>query len=333
MSDDVGGRLAQLGRLVDLRVERARDMRPDAIARHLHALLSRLTEAIALLADRGADVRPLRLMIGEGAIEILQAQRKLVMLPPPATGDVPSVARIVAELVTFLLPLSEIAMQRIAQDLGDAAQWYLDPLVEVSRVDPTIMVDSRYATVENCAQRALYPPSMRDRCFVRRSVATQLTRVQAALHRQGYGLKLWDGYRPQTIQWQCVDPLIISNAAIRRLFVPPTHGSNHARGCAVDLTLVHRDTGRECAMPTGFDDPSPSAASDATDGLTREQVENRRRLHAAMADAGFVPLPHEWWHFNYRPDQRLEKARNAGDLYLVLDIPFDVLLLVGEPVG
>ena len=86
-------------------------------------------------------------------------------------------------------------------------------------------------------------------------------------------------------------------------------------------------------MPTGFDDPSPAAASVAIDGLTPEQLRNRQRLHAAMAHAGFVPLPHEWWHFNYRPDGRPEQSRNAGDLYLVLDIPFEALLAEGQHRG
>ena len=277
--------------------------------------LSRATEAISVLADQGVDVSAVRLAISEHAVELIRAPRKLVLLPAP-DANLPSVSRIVAELVTFLLPVPE--------DVGRPIAGELDPLVDVSRIDPTILIDSRYATDDNCAKRALYPPRMRRHCFMRRSAATQLKRAQAALRRDGYGLKIWDGYRPQTVQWRCMDPRVIPDEATRRLFVPPTQGSNHGRGCAVDLTLAH--DGAERAMPTGFDSPAPQAASDATDGLTREQLENRQRLHAAMTQAGFAALPHEWWHFNYRPDGRREKSRNAGDLYLVLDLPFETLL-------
>ncbi len=294
------------------------------------SLRGRVTEALQRLSAH-VDVSGVKLCVTQDAIEIVRMEHKLTLLPAAADGGLPSVSRVAAELATFLLPVPEEVMRRIANDLGDAASGFLDPLVEVSRIDPTLIIDSRYATADNCAKRALYPPQMRTRCFVRQSMATQLHRVQTTLHRQGYGLKIWDGYRPQAIQWRCADPEVIPDAATRRLFVPPTQGSNHARGCAVDLTLVHRETGHECLMPTGFDSPAPEAASDATDGLSREPMENRQRLHAAMTEAGFVPLPHEWWHFNFRPDGNTDRSRNAGDLYLVLDIPFEALLAAGEP--
>jgi D-alanyl-D-alanine dipeptidase len=107
-----------------------------------------------------------------------------------ADADTPSVARIAAELVTFLFPLPEEAMRRIADDFGSEAASFFDPLVAVSDADPTIEIDSRYATPDNCAKQALYPAHMRRQCFVRRSVATQLRHAQTALHRQGYGLKI-----------------------------------------------------------------------------------------------------------------------------------------------
>ena len=295
----------------------------------IEAALSRSTEAIALLADRGAEVDRLQLTVRDNTIEISREGRALLLLPAPVDGDPPTVLRILSELVTFLVPLPAATIQRLAHDLRDSAPLFLDPLIDVARIDPTIVIDSRYATPDNCAQRALYPPQMRSHCFMRHSMAARLQQVQTELERQGYGLKLWDGYRPQAIQWQCVDPQIIPDEAVRRLFVSPIQGSNHGRGCAVDLTLVRRDTSEECLMPTGFDSPLPAAASDAVEGLSREQLDNRRRLHEAMARAGFVALPHEWWHFNYRPDGRLDKSRNAGDCYLVLDLPFESLLANG----
>lgn len=292
----------------------------------VEAALSRATEAIALLADWGAEVGRLALTIRDNTIEISKEERTLILLPAPADADAPSVVRILSELATFLAPLPEATLPRLARHLRDPRPLFLDPLVDVAQIDATIAITSRYATPDNCAERALYPPQMRTHCFVRQSTATQLQRAQADLQRQGYGLKLWDGYRPQAIQRQCVDPQVIPDAATRALFVSPTQGSNHGRGCAVDLTLVRRDTGEECRMPTGFDSPLPAAFADAVDGLTREQLEHRQRLHAAMAQAGFVVLPHEWWHFNYRPDGHTAKSRNAGDFYLVLDIPLETLL-------
>ncbi len=124
--------------------------------------LSRVLEALRRLSSQGADVSGVELRICEEAIELIQGQHKLVVLPAPTTRDspqaVPSVSRILAEIATFLLPLPEAVMRRITQDLGETAPLRRDPLVEVSRLDPTIAIDIRYATVHNGAQRALYPP-------------------------------------------------------------------------------------------------------------------------------------------------------------------------------
>ena len=94
----------------------------------------------------------------------------------------------------------------------------------------------------------------------------------------------------------------------------------------MDATLVELKSRQECVMPTEFDSASPAAASHATEGLAREQMQNRQRVQAAMRQAGFYSIPHEWWRFNYRSDHRENKSRNVSDLYLVLDLPFEALL-------
>ena len=285
--------------------------------------LELVAEALQRLADAGADVSRVGVEIREEAIALVRDRHKLMVLPASLP---PSVGVIVAELITFLLPLQDTVVQRIAQALSDTAPLRLDPLVDVGTMDSTIAIETRYATRHNVTQRALYPSPMRHRCFVRRSVAGALHRVQTVLRREGYGLKLWDGYRPHAIQRQCADPRVIPDAAIRQLFAPPSRGSNHARGCAVDVTLVDLKNGQACMMPTEFDSASPAAGSHATKGLAREQIENRQRLQAAMTQADFFTIPTEWWHFNYRTDHQQDKSRNVGDLYLVLDVPFDALL-------
>jgi D-alanyl-D-alanine dipeptidase len=44
-----------------------------------------------------------------------------------------------------------------------------------------------------------------------------------------------------------------------------------------------------------FDERSHFAA----DGISREALEHRTVLRAAMIEAGFEPYPQEWWHFSY----------------------------------
>lgn len=163
-----------------------------------------------------------------------------------------------------------------------------EPFAEVTSVDSTIVIDLRYATPNNFTGQVLYKIP---RCFLRKSVAERLARVQRKLRKKGLGLKIWDGYRPLSVQkkmWAIVpDSRYVAN---------PKHGSRHNRGAAVDVTLVD-STGMELHMPTGFDDFSPKAHRDwmGDDSLA---IHNRRILNDAMTSEGFIPLSTEWWHFD-----------------------------------
>jgi D-alanyl-D-alanine dipeptidase len=175
------------------------------------------------------------------------------------------------------------------------------PLVALAKVDPSIVIDLRYATTQNVFGTRLY---RQPRCLLRRSVAERLARVQASLRRQGLGLKVWDAYRPQSVQRRMW--------AIRggsRYLASPRRGSRHSRGAAVDVTLVDA-RGRELPMPTGFDAFTARASRRYRGGspVTRR---NRRLLEAAMTAQGFHPNPGEWWHFD-APDWRR---------YPLLDLP------------
>ena len=82
---------------------------------------------------------------------------------------------------------------------------------------------------------------------------------------------------------------------------PKKGWSRHCYGRAVDVTLVHAD-GRECVMPTAFDDFSPQAAWNA-EVSDPKALEHRDWLQRAMVRAGFHLLETEWWHFNDAEDE------------------------------
>lgn len=175
-------------------------------------------------------------------------------------------------------------------------------LVEVQAVCPAIRVEVRYATAKNGAGKALYPPDAR--CLLRRGVAERLARVQNRLEKQGLGLKVWDAYRPLSVQWA------LWRAHPDKHFVAsPRKGSKHNRAAAVDLTLVDAQ-GEECFLPTDFDTFSAKARPTFRGG-TAEQRRNRDILRRAMVAEGFLPDAAEWWHFN-APDWRR---------YSLLDVP------------
>jgi D-alanyl-D-alanine dipeptidase len=177
-------------------------------------------------------------------------------------------------------------------------------LVEVVSVAPGVQVEMRYARGDNFTGRVVYDCG---RCFLRRGTAEKVATAQRLLAGQGLSLKMWDCYRPLSVQrlfWSLVpDPRYVAD---------PGTGSRHNRGTAVDVTLVDAD-GRELSMPTKFDDFSPRASHAATD-LPPEAVGNRQLLADTMTTAGFRPLADEWWHYD-DPD-------GGGEL---LDVPFNEL--------
>jgi D-alanyl-D-alanine dipeptidase len=161
-------------------------------------------------------------------------------------------------------------------------------LVDIQSINPRILVDVRYATAHNFVGRPVYNSG---KCFLRRKVAMKLDLIQKQLEKIGLGLKLWDGYRPLSVQkifWE-VPPE-------EKYVAPPSRGSCHNRGAAVDLTLVDKE-GKELRMPTDFDDFCIKAHRNF-ERLPKEVICNRQLLENMMCQHGFIPLATEWWHFD-----------------------------------
>jgi len=163
-------------------------------------------------------------------------------------------------------------------------------LVDIKSIVPSVVVELRYAGTHNAVHRALYPLSMP--ALIRPSVAQQLLAAQNLLRRRGYGLKIWDAYRPKSAQkeiWQFAhDELYVANP-------DDGVGSLHTWGVAVDATLVDAG-GRPVSMPTDFDEFTPAAmlryrGTDPTIGW------HLKLLQMAMGRNGFYGLRTEWWHF------------------------------------
>jgi zinc D-Ala-D-Ala dipeptidase len=168
-------------------------------------------------------------------------------------------------------------------------------LVDITKAVPDVRLDIRYATPNNFTHVAVYPAP---RCFLRADVANRLAKVQAALEKEGLGLKVYDCYRPFSIQkkfWALVPNEDWVAKPVDK-DGKPVSGSKHNRGAAVDLTLVDA-SGQELPMPSGFDDFTEKARRDYKGG-DQAALANSKRLEAAMAKEGFEPLPTEWWHFD-----------------------------------
>lgn len=185
--------------------------------------------------------------------------------------------------IKFLLG-SVLGLIGVSGPVNAQTQW-----VNVTKLDPTILLDLRYATAQNFLKQKVYPSAT---CLLRRPVAERLLQVQKALLEKGYSLKLWDCYRPLSVQkkmWAIVHD--------SRYVADPKTGSRHNRGAAVDATLVKK-TGEAIEMPTEFDDFSEKADPDSEATWTPAAKANYQILLEAMQASGFSVLDSEWWHYD-----------------------------------
>ena len=163
-----------------------------------------------------------------------------------------------------------------------------EPLVEVKTIDPTILIDLRYATARNVTSRAIYPANAP--CLIRKSVAERLRAAQTILRQRGFSLKIWDAFRPSYAQEA------LWNFSKNRHFVAdPDRRALHTWGVAVDATLADAQ-GHDVAMPTDFDSFSPAAGMHYANNSPAAAA-NLRLLQGAMGSAGFLGMRTEWWHF------------------------------------
>ncbi len=179
-------------------------------------------------------------------------------------------------------------------------------LVELIRLDSTLHLDIRYATTNNFMHRKMYPSA---RAFLQRPAAEALLRAAVQLRDRGYGLVIFDAYRPWSVTkqfWDATPP------AKRKFVANPRKGSKHNRGCAVDISLYDLSTGKEVAMPSGYDEFSSRAAADYPGGSAAAR-RLRAMLRSALQAQGFSVDRNEWWHFDYREWRR----------YPVLNLPLD----------
>ncbi|MFN7792300.1 MAG: M15 family metallopeptidase, partial [Cyclobacteriaceae bacterium] len=180
-------------------------------------------------------------------------------------------------------------------------------LIDLEKFIPNIVLDVRYATTNNFTKEKIYNLP---KAYSRKPVAIALKKAQDEFNKLGYGIKVYDGYRPYsaTVKFYEVmkgDTMYVAS---------PYKGSKHNRGCALDITLVDLKARADLKMPTEWDTASKESWADApvSDPII---VKNRETLISIMEKNGFKVYTAEWWHFDFVGWQK----------YDVMDINFEQL--------
>lgn len=182
-------------------------------------------------------------------------------------------------------------------------------LVDVQKIDPSILVELKYSTTDNFVGKDVYGDLTR--AYMQPMAAQKLAKASQYLqeHHPDLRLLVYDAARPRQAQWNLWNALPDVPERERRKYVAdPRQGSIHNYGCAVDLTVATKE-GRSGApapldMGTKYDFfgelayPSREAALLKAGKLTKAQLDNRQILRTAMLQGGFTPIEYEWWHFN-----------------------------------
>lgn len=188
------------------------------------------------------------------------------------------------------------------QKMSEFEQMFRDSgLVDLEEYIPGILIDLKYTSTDNFVQTDVYGDL--DKCFLRKEAAEKLKRAMEILHEThpNHNLLVFDGVRPfrvQQIMWDSLDMPFKRN-----YLSPPSQGSVHNYGCAVDLSIAD-STGKEIDMGTEFDFFGPLAQPQlesqmlANGKLSQAQYQNRMLLRNSMKKAGFFDIKTEWWHFN-----------------------------------
>jgi D-alanyl-D-alanine dipeptidase len=256
----------------------------------LHSAPLRRLGAMRFSVD-GADGQPTHL-----DFEVDSGQRASAVVVGSTRLPFRDIGREVVETIRAGVNADPARLRKIAlaaKPPAEPAPKRESDLVKLTTVDPTIKLDIRYASSNNFIGFPLYEwPD----AYLQRPAAEALGLVERALASKGFGLLVYDGYRP----WFVTKMFWDATPEMAHVFVAdPSQGSRHNRGCAVDLTLYDLKSGRAVEMTGRYDEMSRRSYADYLGGTSRQRW-LRDLLRNEMKAQGFAVYAEEWWHFDYK---------------------------------
>lgn len=198
-----------------------------------------------------------------------------------------------------------------AQDDSNWMETY--DFVYLDNVLTNAQYDIRYAGENNFVGKVVDGYKVK-RLVLTNAAAKALKRAEKKFLSLGYGLKIFDTYRPQ----RAVDHFKIwanniTDTLTKATFYPHqdkkqlfnlgyiSSRSGHTRGSTIDLTLYILDTGVEVDMGGSYDFFGEVSHHSFTK-LKKEQLEVRQLLKQVLSDCGFRSYSKEWWHYTLRKE-------------------------------
>ena len=196
----------------------------------------------------------------------------------------------------YIIPIKEISeLREISKNSNPPILDSLDShkkLVDLKKLDDEFQLDIRYASTNNFMRSKFYK---NERAFFNMSAADRLIEAKNDLKELGYGIIIYDAYRPWFVTkmfWEGTPQ------NLKHFVANPENGSSHNKGCAIDIGLYDIETGESIVMISGYDEFTERAYPNYMGG-SKKQRDIRDMLIQVMERNDFTVYEYEWWHFNY----------------------------------
>ena len=196
----------------------------------------------------------------------------------------------------YIIPIKDISeLREISKNSNPPILDSLDShkkLVDLKKLDDEFQLDIRYASANNFMRSKFYK---NERAFFNMSAADRLIEAKNELKELGYGIIIYDAYRPWFVTkmfWEGTPE------NLKHFVANPENGSSHNKGCAIDIGLYDIKTGESIVMISGYDEFTERAYTNYMGG-SKKQRDIRDMLIQVMERNDFTVYEYEWWHFNY----------------------------------
>ena len=196
----------------------------------------------------------------------------------------------------YIIPIKEISeLREISKNSNPPILDSLDShkkLVDLKKLDDEFQLDIRYASTNNFMRSKFYK---NERAIFNINAADRLIEAKNELKELGYGIIIYDAYRPWFVTKMFWDG---TPENLKHFVANPENGSSHNKGCAIDIGLYDIETGESIVMISGYDEFTERAYPNYMGG-SKKQMDIRDMLIQVMERNDFTVYEYEWWHFNY----------------------------------